>query len=87
MTLTSRQQTIQNQINALDSASSTSTMLNLLTLAVNEGGIRWGYDSNGVFPTEESDFIGMIALDDNDSDLWIHGQDLQWHKIDSAASV
>lgn len=92
MPLTSRQQTIQNQIDALDSSASTGSMLSLLNRAIAEGGIRWGYDSESFFPGYDSadldsDYIGMFAFHDGDSDLWFHGQDLQWHKLDSAANV
>ena len=45
MALTSQQQAIQNKIDALDSATtSTSTLLSLLTQALDEGNIIWSYD-------------------------------------------
>lgn len=83
MALTTQQQILQNQIDALDSSATTESLLKILNQSIAAGTIMWGYDSASVMPTD-SDYIGMIAFSNRDSDLYFHGTDLNWHVIDSA---
>ena len=86
MALTTQQQILQNQIDALDSSATTESLLKILNQSIAAGTIMWGYDSASVMPAD-SDYIGMIAFSNTDSNLYFHGTDLNWHLIDSAASV
>lgn len=86
MALTTQQQILQNQIDALDSSATTESLLKILNQSIAAGTIMWGYDSASVMPTD-SDYIGMIAFSNRDSDLYFHGTDLNWHVIDSAAVI
>lgn len=82
MALTPSQQTIQNQIDALDSSASIDSLLTLLNNAKTAGDIMWGYDSTGVMP-RDSAYIGNIFYDESEDYIYYLKSDRSLRLVDS----